>query len=97
MIDLRGQLTGLGEVNGEQLTERKQRYVALQEEIAGVKKEIHEGQEQMERGKKVKQLTDERVARQEEERKLLDNGRRWRVCRLAWTSTSDVCNSSSNR
>ena len=72
VIDLRGQLTGLGEVSGEQLAERKQRYVALQEEITGVKKEIHEGQEQMERGKKVKQLTDERVARQEEERKLLE-------------------------
>lgn len=72
VIDLRGQLTGLGEVSGEQLAERKQRYAALQEEITGVKKEIHEGQEQMERGKKVKQLTDERVARQEEERKLLE-------------------------
>ena len=42
VIDLRGQLTGLGEVNREQLTELKQRYAALQEEIAGVKKEIHE-------------------------------------------------------
>lgn len=52
VIDLRGQLTGLGEVSGEQLAERKQRYAALQEEIAGVKKEIHEGQEQMERGRK---------------------------------------------
>lgn len=72
VIDLRGQLTGLGEVDRERLAERKQRYVALQEEIAGVKKEIHEGQEQVERGKKVKQLTDERVARQEEERKLLE-------------------------
>ena len=72
VIDLRGQLTGLGEVNREQLAERKQRYAALQEEIAGVKKEIHEGQEQVERQKKVKQLTDERVARQEEERKLLE-------------------------
>ena len=72
VIDLRGQLTGLGEVDRERLSERKQRYVALQEEIAGVKKEIHEGQEQVERGKRVKQLTDERVARQEEERKLLE-------------------------
>ena len=72
VIDLRGQLTGLGEVDRERLAEWKQRYVALQEEIAGVKKEIHEGQEQVERGKRVKQLTDERVARQEEERKLLE-------------------------
>ena len=72
VIDLRGQLTGLGEVDRERLSERKQRDVAVQEEIAGVKKEIHEGQEQVERGKRVKQLTDERVARQEEERKLLE-------------------------
>ncbi|HJA14699.1 MAG TPA: SMC family ATPase [Candidatus Butyricimonas faecavium] len=72
VIDLRGQLTGLGEVDRERLVERKQRYAALQEEIAEVKKDIREGQEQVDKLKKVKQLADERVARQEEERKLLE-------------------------
>jgi len=72
VIDLRGQLTGLGEVDGEQLAGRKQRYATLQEEIARIKKDIREGQERVERLGKVKQLTEERVARQEEERKLLE-------------------------
>ena len=71
VIDLRGQLTGLGGWR-RAVGRAETALLALQEEIAGVKKEIHEGQEQVERGKKVKQLTDERVARQEEERKLLE-------------------------
>lgn len=70
VIDLRGQLTGLGEVNAELLAGHKQRYGILQEEVDRVKKAIHEGEQRAENLKKVKQLVDERAARQEEERKL---------------------------
>ena len=72
VINLKGQLTGLGEVSEEQLLEQKQRYAVLQLEINRMKKEILEGQERVDGLKKIKQLADERVVRQEEERKLLE-------------------------
>ena len=71
VIDLRGQLTGLGEVDAGQLAEREKEYTGLLEERQRVKKEIADGQKEEERLKKVKQLVDE-LDRRKAEKDTLD-------------------------
>ena len=72
IIGLKGQLTGLGEVNEEMLADNKKRLVGLQEEAERLKKIIQEGTEQESGLKKVKQLVDERAIREREETRLLE-------------------------
>lgn len=71
VIDLKGQLTGLGEVNEELLAEHKKRLIDLQEETEHLKKAIQETTEREAQLKKVKQLVEEQAIRLEEERTLL--------------------------
>ena len=71
VIDLQGQLTGLGEVNEELLTEYKKRLTDLQKETERLKKAIQDESAREVQLKKVKQLVEEQVIRLEEEKKLL--------------------------
>lgn len=79
VIDLRGQLTGLGEVSAEQLAERKEEYAGVREESARVKKEIADGQKEEERLKKVKQLVDELDKRKAEKDTLDASGEEFKL------------------
>ncbi|WP_303179836.1 SMC family ATPase [uncultured Butyricimonas sp.] len=71
MIDLKGQLTGLGEVSEDALAESKKRLVGLREDAERLKKALQEGTERENQLKKVKQLVEERGVREEEEKGLL--------------------------
>lgn len=72
VIDLKGQLTGLGEVNEDILAENRKRLIELREETERLKKTLQEGAEREIKLKKVKQLVDEQVVREQEEKRLLE-------------------------
>ena len=72
VIDLKGQLTGLGEVNEDMLAEGRKRLVELQGEAECLKKAIQEAGEREAKLKKVKLLADEQRVRGEEEKRLLE-------------------------